>query len=123
MAALYSPPSQCYDIAVASGLAATTAVACPVCPGAGQRPSPGAAPSGAGRRPAPLAPGARLGQYRIVAQLGRGAMSTVYKAYQPALSRCVAINVLPSSLADHPSYVERSRVRPSPSPRCATPTS
>lgn len=35
-----------------------------------------------------------LGQYQILAVLGRGSTSTVYQAYQPALNRHVAIKVL-----------------------------
>ena len=32
-----------------------------------------------------------LGHYEIVSELGRGGMGVVYKGYEPALSRYVAI--------------------------------
>ena len=35
-----------------------------------------------------------LGQYQLVEAVGRGGMATVYKAYQPALNRFVAVKVL-----------------------------
>lgn len=43
--------------------------------------------------------GRTLGQYRIVEIIGQGPMSTVYKAYQPALERHVAIKVFHKDLA------------------------
>src|SRR5690348_14886385 len=57
----------------------------------------------------PLAPGQNIGHYRIVEQIGRGGMATVFKAYQPSLSRHVAIKVLPSLLVDDPQFLERFR--------------
>ena len=36
-----------------------------------------------------------LGQYHLIEIIGHGGMATVYKAYQPALERFVAIKVLP----------------------------
>ena len=36
----------------------------------------------------------QLGQYQLVEAVGRGGMATVYKAYQPALNRFVAVKVL-----------------------------
>lgn len=51
--------------------------------------------------------GAEFGNYRIVERAGRGGMATVYKAYQAALARYVAIKVLPDYLADEPGFLER----------------
>ncbi|MBI3536650.1 MAG: SUMF1/EgtB/PvdO family nonheme iron enzyme, partial [Chloroflexi bacterium] len=48
-----------------------------------------------------------LGPYRIIAELGRGGMAVVYKGIQPALSREVAIKVLPPYFAHDPNFVER----------------
>lgn len=52
--------------------------------------------------------GKRLGQYRIKAILGKGAMATVFKAHQPSLDRYVAIKVLPPSFAaENPAFIKR----------------
>jgi len=51
--------------------------------------------------------GHTLGQYRIVEQIGLGGMATVYKAYQPALDRYVAIKILPAYYAHEPGFAER----------------
>jgi serine/threonine-protein kinase len=47
-----------------------------------------------------------IGPYRIVSQLGRGGTATVYKAYQPALDRHVAIKVLNANQAT-PDFIAR----------------
>jgi hypothetical protein len=47
----------------------------------------------------PLTSGARLGPYEILAPLGAGGMSEVYRARDTRLDRVVAIKVLPSHLA------------------------
>lgn len=49
----------------------------------------------------------QLGHYEIVSELGRGGMGVVYKGYEPALNRHVAIKELSPSLAGDPSLVER----------------
>jgi eukaryotic-like serine/threonine-protein kinase len=54
-----------------------------------------------------LEPGTNLGPYRIISELGRGGMATVYKAYQPALARMVAVKVLPEYSVEEPGFKER----------------
>lgn len=51
--------------------------------------------------------GQTLGQYEIIERIGSGGMATVYKAYQPALDRYVAIKVLPAQHALTPGFTER----------------
>ena len=45
-----------------------------------------------------LSPGATLGPYAILAELGHGGMGVVYTAHDPRLDRMVAIKVLPPDL-------------------------
>jgi len=45
--------------------------------------------------------------YHIVEPLGKGGMASVYKAYQPAVDRYVALKVLPSHLAQDPTFLKR----------------
>ena len=52
-------------------------------------------------------PGQMLGPYRIINQIGKGGMATVYKAYQASVDRYVAIKVLPSQLAESPEFAAR----------------
>ncbi|HXQ35646.1 MAG TPA: serine/threonine-protein kinase, partial [Anaerolineales bacterium] len=54
-----------------------------------------------------LQPGQMLGPYRIIKQIGRGGMATVYKAYQPSMDRHVAIKILPGELAESKEFVGR----------------
>jgi len=51
--------------------------------------------------------GQRLGQYQILARVGKGSVSTVYKAYQPKLDRFVAIKVLSPHVVDEEGFLER----------------
>ncbi|MFQ5613793.1 MAG: protein kinase [Anaerolineae bacterium] len=51
--------------------------------------------------------GRTLGQYRIVEQIGQGGMATVFKAYQAALDRYVAVKVLPPYYAHEAGFSER----------------
>ncbi|MBM3180441.1 MAG: serine/threonine protein kinase [Chloroflexi bacterium] len=53
--------------------------------------------------------GQTLGAYRLVERLGQGGMATVYKAYEAALGRYVAIKVLPQFFARDPNFLKRFR--------------
>jgi serine/threonine protein kinase len=48
-----------------------------------------------------------IAHYQLVSELGRGGMGVVYKAYEPALERYVAIKELSSSLSHDPDLVQR----------------
>ena len=50
--------------------------------------------------------GRSLGSYRLYEVLGSGSMETVYRAYQPALSRDVAVKVLAPRLAGDRMFIE-----------------
>jgi serine/threonine-protein kinase len=51
--------------------------------------------------------GMQLGHYKIVSQLGRGGMASVYKAEQTGLGRLVALKILQPSLAADEVIVQR----------------
>jgi len=53
--------------------------------------------------------GKQFGQYQIVAPLGEGGMAAVYKAYQPAMERYVAIKVLPRHMSSSEEFILRFR--------------
>jgi serine/threonine protein kinase len=48
-----------------------------------------------------------IGQYEIVERLGRGGMSTVYRAHQLNMQRDVAIKVMSADLAGDPQFIAR----------------
>jgi serine/threonine protein kinase len=54
--------------------------------------------------------GQTFGQYQLVEPISSGGMATVYKAYQPALDRLVAIKVLPEYLLHQPGFLERFKI-------------
>ena len=54
-----------------------------------------------------LVPGSNAGPYRIVEPLGRGGMASVYRAFEPALDRYVALKVLPREFLHDPGFAER----------------
>ncbi len=54
-------------------------------------------------------PGSSAGPYRIGEPLGRGGMASVFRAYEPALDRQVALKVLPREFLHDPSFAERFR--------------
>src|SRR5262245_53660969 len=49
----------------------------------------------------------KIGKYRILEQIGRGGMGTIYKAHDPLLDRSVAVKVISSGL----DVTEEIRVR------------
>jgi len=51
--------------------------------------------------------GSKLGKYQVQEEIGRGGMGAVFKGYDPALDRYVAIKVLAPHLVWEPDFVER----------------
>jgi serine/threonine protein kinase len=54
-----------------------------------------------------IQPGSKLGTYEIVEKIGAGGMGAVYKGYQSALGRYVAIKILPPQTAGDPAFADR----------------
>lgn len=53
--------------------------------------------------------GRTLGRYQLLDQIGQGGMATVYKAYDPAQDRHVALKVLSPALARQEQFIQRFR--------------
>jgi eukaryotic-like serine/threonine-protein kinase len=54
--------------------------------------------------------GFRLGKYKLLGQIGKGGMSSVYLAEHELMKRRVAIKVLPQNRVNDSSYLERFRL-------------
>ncbi len=51
--------------------------------------------------------GKTFGSYKIVGQLGQGGMASVYRGYQEAIDRSVAIKIMPAELLHDPNFIKR----------------
>jgi len=51
--------------------------------------------------------GKTIGRFKVIEEVGRGGMATVYKAHQPSIDRFVALKVLPTQFAHDPNFLQR----------------
>jgi eukaryotic-like serine/threonine-protein kinase len=51
----------------------------------------------------------QISRYELIAEIGRGGMGVVYRAYEAALDRTIALKVLAPELANQPGFVARLR--------------
>jgi eukaryotic-like serine/threonine-protein kinase len=65
------------------------------------------APSNSGADDSQSYSGETIGVYRLIKELGRGGMGTVYLAYDTRLRRQAALKLLPSHLVNNPERVRR----------------
>ena len=56
------------------------------------------------------APPAKLGKYDVIGEIGRGAMGVVYRGFDPALERPVAIKVMNAAALSIPDVLKRFRL-------------
>lgn len=69
----------------------------------------GFSPPSAPGRPFPSAEVGRVGDFRLIREVGRGGMGVVYEAEQVSLRRRVALKVLPFAAAIDPRHLQRFR--------------
>src|SRR3954447_16622757 len=51
----------------------------------------------------------QISRYELITEIGRGGMGVVYRAYEAALDRTIALKVLAPELANQPGFVARLR--------------
>jgi serine/threonine protein kinase len=51
----------------------------------------------------------QIGRYEVIAEIGRGGMGVVYRAYEAALDRTIALKVISPELAHQPGFATRLR--------------